>query len=63
VVSVGFARSVLTILILTNRGSSRQICLYEISKDTPTQKIVLDMSPSPLIPYYDDDTKFHRHEL
>lgn len=39
------------------RGSSRQICLYSLEKETPLQKIVLDTSPSPLIPHFDADTR------
>jgi len=45
VVTVGFAR-----------GSSRQICLFDGTSETPVQRITLDMSPSALIPHYDDDT-------
>jgi|SRR5277367_2945777 len=39
------------------RGSSRQICLFDTTKDSPVQKITLDMSPAALTPHYDDDTK------
>jgi len=68
IVSVGFARYLAFPLIplspvwdsiyLILRGSSRQICLYSQDQETPVQKIILDTSPSPLNPHYDQDTKF-----
>src|SRR5271169_1995145 len=42
---------------LTFRGSSRQICLFDRTKDSPVQKITFDMSPAALTPHYDDDTR------
>jgi hypothetical protein len=59
VASVGFARCSLLFRLskLIFRGSSRQICLFDPTKDSPVQKITLDMSPAALTPHYDDDTK------
>jgi hypothetical protein len=45
------------------RSSSRQICLFSISKDTPLQKTTLDTSPSPLIPHFDHDTRYDDETL
>ena len=67
IVSVGFARylafpeshlsPVWFSIYFIFRGSSRQICLYSQDQEIPVQKIILDTSPSPLNPFYDEDTK------
>jgi coronin-7 len=47
IISVGFAR-----------GLVRQIYLYNPEAgEEPVQKVMLDTSPSPLIPHYDEDTR------
>lgn len=48
IISVGFAR-----------GLVRQICLFRLDGEEggPVQKVMLDTSPSPLIPHYDEDTR------
>ena len=47
--------------VLTSRGSSRKICLFDGVSDAPVQRITLDNSPAPLVPHYDYDTKLCPH--